>query len=332
MTVRLVNIEKYLADQQQTEARQKNTAKAIELKWESFYDGVPCVPEVRDFALAVKEAMPNVNLLPIDLEYIQLPVYDAEGNYQTTNSLRIYNEFAVYLDSYPLDIGRINYTDNSARKKDKDIKTYGIYSRKISNAKYAYHREQHNMVMASDLKKAMKNVSKYFMPFSTKELAQAFYEPLYNDIAKQGNKLEQELRSKADPIVHNHLELLKEIYWLKQRGVEFSSPKFREVAENVEDIIDRYVAEQNRSVGAIFVRIYNVGGEPYFSTQGAIEIKKNYSQLCGTEEWKIEGKPVEEMPEDIKGAVAVLSILNNGQYVNDVGVKVDNNHFWIQRG
>lgn len=330
MTVRLVNIEQFLADEQRVGMRHKLIQTATQAKWSTFYDEVPCVPELKEFAQAVKEAMPNVKFLPLDADYVQIPVYDLDGNYQTSNSIRVYTEFAVYLDDYPLDLGRINFKDNGARKNNAF--TYGIYSRKITNAKYAYHRDQHHMVTATDVKKAMKKVSQYFIPFSTKELAQAFYEPLKADVAKLGITLEREMRTKADPIVHNHHELLQEIYWLKQRGVEFSSPKFRDIAENVEDIITRYEAEQNRSIGAIFVRFYEIGGETYFSTQGAIEIKKHHDQLQGTEEWKIEGKPVEEMPEDIKGAVAVLSILNNGQYVASVGVKVDAKHFWIERG
>jgi hypothetical protein len=319
-----------MSDHSQTEMRETLVKRATEAGWATFYDGVPCVAEAKEFAQAVKEAMPNVKFLPIDTDYVSYAVNDDAGVYQTTKNVRVYCEFAVYLDDYPLDLGRINFRDNGARKKD--TYTYGIYSRKIANAKYAYHRDQHHMVTATDVKKAMKKVSQYFIPFSTKELAQAFYEPLKNDVAKLGNTLEREMRTKADPIVHNHHELLQEIYWLKQRGVEFSSPKFRDIAENVEDIITRYEAEQNRSIGAIFVRFYEIGGETYFSTQGAIEIKKHHDQLQGTEEWKIEGKPVEEMPEDIKGAVAVLSILNNGQYVASVGVKVDAKHFWIERG
>lgn len=330
MTVRLVNIEKFTSDSGQTEIRETLVKRATEAGWATFYNGVPCVAEAKEFAQAVKEAMPNVKFLPIDTDYVSYAVNDDAGVYQTTKNVRVCCEFAVYLDEFPFDLGRINFKDNGARKKG--IYTYGIYSRKIANAKYAYHRDQHHMVTATDLKKAIKKVSQYFIPFSTKELAQAFYEPLKNDVAKLGNALEREMRTKADPIVHNHHELLQEIYWLKQRGVEFSSPKFRDVAENVEDIITRYEAEQNRSIGAIFVRFYEIGGETYFSTQGAIEIKKHHDQLQGTEEWKIEGKPVEEMPEDIKGAVAVLSILNNGQYVASVGVKVDAKHFWIERG
>jgi len=330
MTVRLVNIAGFMADQHQKEMQETLTQRANEANWTTFFAGVPCVPEIKEFAEGLQKVMPNVKFLPVDQEYVQIPVEDEHGVYQTTKSLRVYSEYAVCLDEFPFDIGRINYRDNGARKKD--IKSYGVYSRKITNAKYAYHREQHHMVTATDVKKALKNVSKYFMPYSTKELAQACYDPIRENVAKAGNALTREVRSKADPVLHDHHAIMQEIYWLKKRGVEFSSPKFVEIAKDIEDLMDRYQAEAERSVGAIFVRFYEVSGQTYFSTQHAIEIKKNYSSVCVSAEDRIEGKPVVEIPEDIMGAVSVLSILNNGQYVANVGMKIDEKHFWIERG
>ena len=330
MSVKLVNINQFLADQQHTQMRAKLVQQANQAKWDIFFEGVPCVQEIKDFGEEVSRAMPKVKFVPLDTEYVTVPMIDANGVYQTTNSIRLFNEFAVYLDEYPLDIGRISYKDHGARKKDN--KTYGVYSRKIINAKYAVHRDQHHMVTASDIVKGAKNVSKYLIPFSTKELAQAFYDPMKSSVEASGGALNRELRSKADPIVHDHLEILKEICSLKKRGVEFTSLKFRGIAENIEDLIKRYDDEMNRNVGATFVRFYEVSGQTFFSTQQVIEIKKNHHQLQGTEEGKIEGKPVAEIPEDIMGAVSVLSILNNQQYVANVGMKVDDKHFWIERG
>lgn len=330
MTVRLVNVSQFLADQHHAEMRTKLAQRATEAGWTNFFESVPCVFDVKEFAEEIRKVMPSVKFLPIDTDYVQIPVHDADGNYQTTNSIRVFNEYAVYLDEFPFDIGRINFKDNGARKNN--AYTYGIYSRKITNAKYAYHRDQHHMVTATDLKKAMKKVSQYFMPYSTKELAQAFYEPMKDSINQAGLALTRELRSKVDPIVHNHEEIVTEIAYLKSQGVQFKSPKFREIAENLGDVIERYDAESNRNTGAIFVRFYKVGGETYFSTQQAIEMKKHHHQLQGTEEGKIEGKPVSEIPEDVMGAVSVLSILNDRQYVTNVGMKLDSNHFWIERG
>jgi hypothetical protein len=188
------------------------------------------------------------------------------------------------------------------------------------------------MVTATDVKKAMKNVSKYFMPYSTRELAQAYYEPIRLNVAKAGDTLLRELRTKVDPIAHNYEEIAKEIAYLKQQGVQFRSSKFKQIAEEMGDVVERFETEQNRSTGAIFVRFYEVGGETYFSTQQVIEVKKHGYTPQGTEEGKIEGKPVSEIPEDIMSAVSVLSILNNDQYVANVGMKLNDRHFWIERG
>lgn len=328
--VRLVNVQEFLADQGQTNARVRWTEQAQQAKWQTFFDGVPCKAEVKAFAEAVQQAMPEVKLLPIDTEYVVIPMLDANGVYQTNNSIRIYSEFAVYLDEFPFDIGRINFKDNGARKAKAE--TYGVYSRKISNAKYATHREQHHMVMASDVDKAVKNARKYFMPYTTKELAQAFYEPIVRNVRAVEDKVEREIRSKADPIVYHHEDIVMEVAYLKSLGVQFKTDRFKRVAESIGDVVERYEAEKSRNVGAIFVRTYEVAGQPMFSIQQAIEVKKHTSHMQGSEEGRVEGKPLPEMPEDIAGAVAVLSILNNGQYVQSVGMKLDTNHFWIERG
>jgi hypothetical protein len=330
MSVRLVNINKFLADQHQREKLTALITRATEANWTTFYDGAPCVPELKEFAEEVQKLMPNVKLLPIDEAYVQVPVHDENGVYQTTKSLRVYNEFAVYLDEFPFDIGRISYKDNGARKKD--ITTYGVYSRKISNAKYAYHRDQHHMVTATDVKKALKNVSKYLMPYSTVELAQAFYEPIKDNVNQAILNMERELRSKIDPIVHDHHELIRELAHLKQQGVQFKSAKVKQVVENMGDVVERFDVENNRSIGAIFVRFYEVSGQTFFSTQQVIEVRKHHHSMQSSAEQRIEGKPVAEIPEDIMGAVSVLSILNNNQYVANVGMKLDDKHFWIERG
>lgn len=328
--VRLVNVQEFLADQGQTNVRARCVEQAQQAKWQTFFDGVPCKPEVKAFAEAVQQAMPEVKLLPIDTEYVSYAVTDDAGVYQTSNNVRVYNEFAVYLDEFPFDIGRINFRDNGARKAKAE--TYGVYSRKINNAKYGTHRDQHHMVLATDVTKAVKNVRKYFMPYTTKELAQAFYEPIVRNVRAVEDKVEREIRSKADPIVYNHEDIVMEIAYLKSIGVQFKSARFKQVAESLGDAVERYETEKSRNVGAIFVRTYEVGGQPMFSIQQAIEVKKHMHHLQGTEEGKIEGKPLHEMPEDIVGAVSVLSILNNNQYVANVGMKLDANHFWIERG
>lgn len=327
---RLVDIQRFLNDGQHTQMRAKVTEAATQAKWPNFFEGVPCMYDLKEFAEKLLEVMPTVKFLPIDTEYVSYAVTDDNGVYQTSNNIRVFNELAVYLDEFPFDIGRVNFKDNGARKKN--TKTYGVYSRKIANAKYAYHREQHNMVTATDVKKAVKNAMKYFSPYSTRELAQAYYDPIRSNVGKSQEEAIRNARNHMSPLTNDYVELLREIHALKQQGVQFKSAKVREIAEGVDDVLATYDYENSRSVGAIFVRFYQVGDQTYYSTQHAIEIKKHHSSICGTAEDRAEGKPVSEIPEDIMGAVSVLSILNDGQYVANVGMKLNSSHFWIERG
>lgn len=89
MTVRLVNIAGFMADQRQKEMQETLTQRANEAKWATFFCGVPCVPEIKEFAEELQKVMPNVKFLPIDQEYVQYAVNDDAGVYQTTKSLRV---------------------------------------------------------------------------------------------------------------------------------------------------------------------------------------------------------------------------------------------------
>lgn len=328
--VKLVNIKLMQSDSHRVDSTKKATEQAKKFNWEWYINDTPCVKELKDFADALSEVMPTVKFHPLGAKYDHIKVKDDQGNYATTESIAIFEEYAVYLDEYPFDIGRINFKDNAARKNS--AATYGVYSRKIRNAKYAAHRDQFHMVTASDVKKAVKSASKYLVPYSTKELAQAFYDKIVGKVTAEAEKPLIAIQKEMRELTQDRMGILRELAYLKESGVKFKSADIDALASRAKDLVDTADHEANRAVGAIYVRIYRMGEETFFSTQQAIELKKHYNMMQGSEEGKIEGKPVAEMPQDISGAVAVLSILDNMQYVPTVGMKLDGENFWIERG
>ena len=325
---KLINIKQWKADSRTQETIKTLVDKTIEYKWEHFVDGLPVEQELKTFMLELKIAMPNIWFIPTGQDRKQKEIRDADGNYQTTESYRVVNEVAVCLDDFPFDLGRINYADNSVNSRGD--RTYGVYSRKISNAKYATHRNQYRMIMGKDVGKAIKNAQKYLMPYSAKELAQAFYEPIRDSITNEFGKVERKAHVLAQEVRNNHHAILNEIRALTRAGIVFKTEEFRKVAENVEEIYGEYETEINKKIGAIFVRFYKVGSESYVTLQEAKDVKSNWSTA------KVEDSPVgykaSELPQDIVGSVSVLSILNDGQYVANIGMRIDENHFWIERG
>ena len=325
---KLINIKQWKADSRTQETIKTLVDKATEYKWEHFVDGLAVEQELKTFMLELKTVMPNIWFIPTDQDRKQKEIRDADGNYQTTESYRVVNEVAVCLDDFPFDLGRINYADNSVNGRGD--RTYGVYSRKISNAKYATHREQYRMIMGKDVGKAIKNAQKYLMPYSAKELAQAFYSPSRENINAEFSKVQDKAQSLAGVVRANYKAILEEIRTLKRAGVTFKTEEFRKIADDVEEVYGEFEAESNRKVGALFVRFYKVGADSYVTLQEAKDIKASWNTATIAD--SPVGYKASELPQDIVGSVSVLSILNDGQYVANVGMRVDENHFWIERG
>jgi hypothetical protein len=323
---RLVNIAGYHADQRVREQKEQMIVKAKEIGWKHFVQDFPVSYDLMEFANAVKDVMPNVTFLPVDAEHISLPV----PNSPNQQRFRIYNELSIVMDGYPFDLGRINFKDNAVKSNGTHTNTYGVYSRKIANAKYGTHRTQHNMIMSNDMKKAVKNVCKYVIPYSTRELAQAFYDNMQNHVGRIADKAQRALKDHCHPLGYNYQEVAEEIMHIKSQGIKFKNQLFINVAEGIEDVYTTYIQETTRKIGGTFVRIYKVGDQPYVSLQEIDDFRKH---VWNTKiDMPTTDKPVSELPEDAVGSISVLSILENDQYVADVGMKLDSNHFWIQRG
>jgi hypothetical protein len=248
-------------------------------------------------------------------------------------TVMIFNELSVCMDGYPFDIGRINYDDNAVRRSNSATKTLGVYSRKIRNAKFAVHRNQYHMIMSSDVKKAVKNACKYFVPYSTKDLAQAYYSPMKQNVEKSFTAVRSKLNNHLAPIasVSNGYNIyVEELLNLKAQGVKFKTQAFKEVAEGLEEVYTEYATEKNRKIDGMFVRTYMVGDVPHVSLYPVKNIKDTHDWKDLPQETTTD-KPLAELDQEYVGSVSVLSILTNNQYVDNVGMKMDSNHFWIQK-
>lgn len=305
-----------------------NTAK--ELGHQHFFGGFPCSKELMEFATGVQKAMPKVKFYPNTLTFMNVPINDENGVYQTTKSMRVCDEFFVYMDEFPFDIGRIGYGDNGVKSGDS---SYSVYSRKISNAKYAVHRDQHHMVMTTDVAKAVKNASKHLSPFTTRELAQAFYEPMHHNVSRVYEQVKIKMMNGARGIVDNRMAILQEVQFLAKQGVEFTTPEFRELAGNVDQLIADYNEQDKRNVSAFFVRFKKVGDETYADLQEVLNVREiRWDARMNTKDTQALTYHVNEIPQDIAGQIAVLNILEDDGYVAGVGMKLDETTFWVERG
>lgn len=328
---KLARISKVMANAERKEKLEHISQSAKEVGHSVFFNDVPVEKELMEFVQGVQKAMPKVKFYPNTFEYKNVPINDENGVYQTTKSIRVCDEMFVYMDDFPFDIGRISWCDNSVGKSGEN--TYAVYSRKIQNAKYATLRDQHFMIMSKDMDKSVKNARKYFLPYTTRELAQAFYEPLHEKVSRVLDKVKGSLYDGAREIVNNRMAILQEVAFLKKQGVEFTTPEFRDLAGRVEQLIADYAEQDKRKVSALFVRFKQVGDETYADTQEVFDVREvRWDVKMNTTGASSGSYPVNELSPDIAGQIAVLNILENDGYVAGVGMKIDESTYWVERG
>lgn len=318
MTTRIANLNKLMSNTEQKERIKSVTEKAVAAGYTELLNGVPVHKELLGFAQALQKAMPKVKFHPHVFEYFP--------NIQ----LHICREVFVYMDDFPCDLGRISWSDNAVAN---GAYTYGVYSRKIQNAKYAQHREQHHMVMTSDLDKAVKNARKHLLPYTTRELAQVFYEPLHEKVSRVLDIVKTKAHEGARDIANNRMAILQEIEFLKKQGVQFVTPEFRELSEKVEQLLGDYREQDTRKVSAVFVRFKQIGDTTYADLQEVHNVREiRWDVKMNTTDAQAISCPADELPQDIAGQVAVLNILENEGYVAGVGMKIDDKTYWVERG
>jgi len=181
--------------------------------------------------------------------------------------------------------------------------------------------------------KAIKNASKHIVPYTTRELAQAFYEPIHQKVAMVLEHTKNKMYNGAREVGTAHMSILQEIRFLKKQGVEFTTPEFRELAGKVDQLIGDYEEQEKRKISALFVRFRQVGDSTYADLQEVFDVRDvRWDAEMNTTGAQAVSYTLDELPQDIAGQIAVLNILEDDGYVANVGMKIDDSTYWVERG
>lgn len=319
---RLVLIKNLLSEQAVRLKIEKAVDTAKTVNWTHWFNDVPVPQQLLPYMTTLSKSMPRMKFYPIEVA----SVWDNAGVNGETKHFFIVDEFIAYMDEYPFGLGQIGYRDYSVDGSDS---TYGVRSRKISNSKFRPDREQHNMMMTNDMKKAVKLAQTYLVPYSTRELATAYYKGIRSNVENVFESARNSANAVVETLRQNNT-LLAELMHLKSLGVKFKTQEFTNASEKIEDAYKLLQEETLRTVTAVFVRFRKVGEDTYVDVQPVEDIRKNYSNPKVVS--PATTYTMADLPEDIVRSVSVLSILNDKQYVARVGQKLDEFTYWVERG
>ena len=288
-------------------------------------DGIGVRKDLYEFCTAVRKKMPGVKF-----------GVSANPPCSWDEGIVAVNEVWMFAPGEDYCRARLSYKDHSPTSRSAD--TYGVLARGIKNEKYADHREQHRMVTSENMARAVKAAQTYATPVGAFETARRSEDMFITEYMRTRRDVDSMRRAAWNALVFNSQgDIGNAFTYLHERfnlglaatSVTPSPTLLSRVADYYES---RKAAEQleGKRPGGWFVRLRERLGE---QVMDAIVIDE-FKDESNIHRMKNEGKPevvceVSTAPRELVEKIAVLSMLENGAFVEDVGMKVTSNTFWV---
>lgn len=234
-------------------------------------------------------------------------------------------EVWVYMPEHEYAMMRVGFADYAV-KGHMDSK-FGVYSRLLQNNKFDPQRDQFYMVTSDDLERIMKTVKKVMRPYTPHETANVVFEPYQGKVHSNVWKATSEAREAKDATIGLN-DLRNELFALYDLGYEFASETLKNKVGKWKKAVTELHEAEAKKRNAYFVSVVLRGEELLCNVMTINDVRNIHTinESSITQTFKME-----DLPEDIAEKVATLGMVDKGHYVEDVGMKVSDTTFWIDR-
>jgi hypothetical protein len=246
-----------------------------------------------------------------------------EGGSDT--SKKFYTDVTVYIEGSDYVVGVIGFGKKYGIK-EAEKSVYMINSRKIQNEKFAEHRDQYFMSFVNDHKKAVRLALSKLVPYSPKEMANISIYDFKQHIEGVRADVHRGVSSLVSPLSDRNI-LMREMRNLIAQNTMFVTEEFQRAAAGFIKAEEEWNEVRNKPVHGYYVYVRMVGDEQWVDIVEATDAQKYRS----VDHCPVTSTPVSDVPEDIQGKVAVLSMADIGQYMQGVGVRTTEKSFWLER-
>ena len=239
----------------------------------------------------------------------------------------------MHMPNDPYVMGYIGYGDFQTTAKAMQS-SYVVSSRHIMNMKYADYNDQYYMAMSINISTAVRNAKKYLRPLTTKDMA--LDDRTESDMRRKSKNTKSEMDVKrnntlSDLLAKSNREkkieynpMLEYMRTLVKVGHEFTDKELESDLLSYFKLEEDANAVSSDGVDVDYVRIYEKYGKQVFDVVPLIRKEYGRSDLGN-----IITYDKDKVPEDVMGKVSVLSMVENGHWVDDVGYRVDATMFYV---
>ena len=234
-------------------------------------------------------------------------------------------ELWVYMPEHEYAMMRVGYADYAV-KGNMDAK-FGVYSRLLQNNKFDPQRDQYYMVTSDDLERIMKTVKKVMRPYAPHEVANVVFEPYQGKVHSNVWSATSTAREAKDATIGLN-DLRNELFALYDLGYEFASETLKDKVGKWKKAMTELNEAEAKKRNAYFVSVI-LRGEELLCNVMTINDVRNIHKINESSISQV--FKMDDLPEDIAEKVATLGMVDKGHYVEDVGMKVSDTTFWIDR-
>ena len=238
----------------------------------------------------------------------------------------------MHMPNDPYVMGWIGYGDFQTEVRAEQS-SYIVSSQHIRNMKYADYNDQYYMAMSINLHTAVRNAKKYCRPLTTKVMALDKEEDMRRKASdtesamdvKRNNTLSNLLAKNNRQTHIEHNPMLEYMRTLVKVGHEFTDKELESNLLNYFKLEQEHKTLKAKGIKVSYVRVYEKYGEQFFDVVPIIKDPKAYGATIET----IVSYKHADVPQDVLGKVAVLSMVENNHWVDDVGYRVDATMFYV---
>lgn len=246
------------------------------------------------------------------------------------------NTAYVYIEGEQMVLGWIGYGDFQSTVTGDD--KYVVYARNIRNMRHVEGTDEYFMRSALRLDKAIKNCKANLIRYTSEETGCALARQPKRDfirLSREADEAYMEVRRNIGLVDRTNTELGLELITLIKDGYVFRQPELHENISKLSHLKDQYNKHSKNNPRPMdFVRIYKNPREELRADVVKM-ININAYSSWGRDRPisdRVSGKDMylaETLPESILGKIAVMAMCEDGQFVEDVGYKVDDTMFYF---
>lgn len=251
------------------------------------------------------------------------------------NGASFIEKFVVYRPDDVYALGTVAFQDPVALASRRSYgeyrdPTYIITSPYIQNPRYREGNPGYTARTYKHKEAALRGAKKELRSYAPFDIALIDRDKFETEVSTGTSHARHELRDARYALEQRVDKLAEELYALHTGTASIiHSSEVLEAIENFRSRQDKFNEELSRPRKGMFVVVRQSGSAV------ALEFSTTPSKSSGTQGVSLSKIPtiytsVDELPEDVQGKIAALSMLGGNEYVEDVGMVRHGSTFWVE--